>query len=171
MEIEGAPRHRARRHQACRGARRGAGGGKPDTNSLQISGGLYPHLQARNKNKPDKAGLRGITHVVTLKSSGVFLFDEHATDHARPKSPAQALGPSGPEKCRGQGAATQTVRMYGKETATPPSAFSQVRVSSPLFKALVCPPVCPRILNQIAYIAGRNTKVSTVPAKVPPIRV
>ena len=24
-------------------------------------------------------------------------------------------GPSGPEKCRGQGAATQTVRMYGKE--------------------------------------------------------
>jgi hypothetical protein len=28
-----------------------------------------------------------------------------------------------------------------------------------------------RILNQIEYIAGRNTSVSTVPAKVPPIRV
>lgn len=27
------------------------------------------------------------------------------------------------------------------------------------------------ILNQRAYIAGRNTRVSTVPANVPPIRV
>jgi len=44
-------------------------------------------------------------------------------------------GPSEPEKCRGQGAATQTVRMYGKEAATPPSAFSQARVSGPLFSS------------------------------------
>jgi hypothetical protein len=115
METGGAAPCNISGHQAFKAAHSCAGNVQADTNSLQISGGLYPHLQAPNKNKPDKAGLRGMAHVVTLKPSGIFLFDEHATDHARPKSPAQALGPSGPEKCRGQGAATQTVRMYGKE--------------------------------------------------------
>src|SRR5450830_564010 len=51
-----------------------------------------------------------------------------------PSPQPRLSGPSGPEKCRGQGAATQTVRMYGKEAATPPSAFSQARASGPLFK-------------------------------------
>src|SRR5471032_3680571 len=46
-------------------------------------------------------------------------------------------GPSGPEKCRGQGAATQTVRMYGKEAATPPSALSLAHISGPRLRPAV----------------------------------
>ena len=49
-----------------------------------------------------------------------------------PRLRPAVVRPSGPAKCRGQGAAMQTVRQYGKEAATPPSAFSQARVSGPL---------------------------------------
>ncbi|WP_128142123.1 hypothetical protein [Janthinobacterium lividum] len=35
--------------------------------------------------------------------------------NVHPGRPHRHTGPSGPEKCRGQGAATQTVRQYGKE--------------------------------------------------------
>ena len=49
----------------------------------------------------------------------------------RPRRQPRLSGPGRPEKCRGQGAATQTVRMVGKEAATAPSAWA--RVSGPQF--------------------------------------
>ena len=44
------------------------------------------------------------------------LLHEHTSKaNYHPSRPHRHTGPSGPEKCRGQGAATQTVRQYGKE--------------------------------------------------------
>ena len=79
--------------------------------------------------------LWGESHHSSMRN-GVFLLHQHANAICRhPSRQSRLSGPSGPEKCRGQGAATQTVRMYGKEAATQPSAFSQTRVSGPLFSS------------------------------------
>ena len=58
-----------------------------------------------------KAGAR-----FSLKGNlGTGTVHEHTSKRIEHPSPPHRLpGPSGPEKCRGQGAATQTVRQYGK---------------------------------------------------------